>query len=129
MTDADARAKLTEIAQDIKEGGDFAQMAKEHSDDKGSGSKGGELGWANPGNFVPEFEATLDEMEPGDTSDPVRSSFGWHLIELMETREKDNSEEASLNEAYGQVRSRKLEQETERWLLQLRDEAFVDYRT
>jgi peptidyl-prolyl cis-trans isomerase SurA len=78
---------------------------------------------------VPEFEAQLAKMSPGDMSDPVRTAFGWHLIELLDVREKDASEEASLNEAYGQVRSRKLQQETERWLLQLRDEAFVDYRS
>ncbi|MFK8015152.1 MAG: peptidylprolyl isomerase [Gammaproteobacteria bacterium] len=129
LTDTGARDKLITIAQDIKDGEDFAALAKEHSDDKGTGSKGGDLGWANSGTYVPEFEAALDAMQPGDMSDPVRSPFGWHLIELMDTREKDNSEEASLNEAYGQVRARKLQQETERWLLQLRDEAFVDYRT
>ena len=129
LTDADARARLVDIAQDIEDGKDFAELAKEHSDDKGSGSQGGDLGWANPGNFVPEFEAALNEMEPGDISDPIRTAFGWHLIELLDTRVKDNSEEESLNEAYGEVRTRKLQDETERWLLQLRDEAFVDYRT
>lgn len=129
MTDAEAKARIDDIAAKIRDGADFAEMAKEYSDDKGSGSLGGDLGWSNPGNFVPKFEAQLNSMQPGEMSDPIRTTFGWHLIELLDIREKDASEEASLNEAYAQVRSRKLQQETERWLLQLRDEAFVDYRT
>ena len=129
LSDNEARERLVDIAAQIRAGADFAELAKEYSDDKGSGSLGGDLDWANPGNFVPEFEAQLAKMSPGDMSDPVRTAFGWHLIELLDVREKDASEEASLNEAYGQVRSRKLQQETERWLLQLRDEAFVDYRS
>ena len=128
-TDADARAQLVELAQKIKDGADFAELAKENSDDKGTSNAGGDLGWANPGSYVPQFEAALNQMQPGDMSEPVRSSFGWHLIELLEVREIDNSEEASINEAYNEVRMRKLQQETERWLLQLRDEAFVDYRS
>lgn len=129
LNDAQARDRLIALAQQIEEGADFAELAKEHSDDKNSGSQGGDLGWAEAGKFVPEFDAALDQMQPGQISEPVRSAFGWHLIELMDVRVVDNSEEASLNEAYGEVRARKLQQETERWLLQLRDEAFVDYRT
>ena len=127
-TDTNARDEIAALAQRIKQGEDFAELAREFSDDKGTATKGGELGWAAPGSYVPQFEAALNEMSPGQMSEPVRSSFGWHLIELMDVREIDNSEEASLNQAYGEVRSRKLQQETERWLMQLRDEAFVDYR-
>ncbi|MFK7886610.1 MAG: peptidylprolyl isomerase SurA [Gammaproteobacteria bacterium] len=128
-TDGDARAELAALAAKIKDGDDFAELAKENSDDKGTAAKGGELGWASPGSYVPQFEAALNDMTPGDMSEPVRSAFGWHLIQLQDVREIDNSEEASKNQAYNEVRARKLQQETERWLLQLRDEAFVDYRS
>lgn len=79
--------------------------------------------------FVPQFEAALDDLEPGGMSEPVRSPFGWHLIELIDEREIDNSEEQSMIQASDEIRNRKLQQETERWLMQLRDEAFVDYRS
>lgn len=128
-TDSDAEAQLTDLRAQIEAGADFAELAKEHSDDKGTANKGGDLGWANTGNFVPQFEAQLDELQAGQLSQPFRSGFGWHVVELIDVREKDASEEATLNEAYGEVRARKLQQETESWLLQLRDEAFVDYRS
>lgn len=128
-TDADVQAQLTDLAEQIRNGADFAELAKEHSDDKGTAARGGELDWAGPGTFVPQFEAQLRELSPGQMSDPFRSPFGWHVVELQDIREVDRSEEASLNEAYAEVRARKLQQETESWLLRLRDEAFVDYRT
>lgn len=128
-SDAEALARLTELEEQIEEGADFAEIAREYSDDKGTANSGGDLGWANPGNFVPEFEAVLDSLSPGETSEPFRSPFGWHVVELLEIREKDNSEEALMNEAYMEIRETKLQQETEAWLLRLRDEAFVDYRT
>lgn len=127
-SDAEAKAIAADLRARIAAGEDFVALAKQHSDDKVSAVDGGDLDWANPGTFVPQFEAQLDRMQPGDVSEPVRTPFGWHIIELLGTREKDNSEEQSMQEAYIAIRGRKLQQETERWLLQLRDEAYVDYR-
>ncbi|MEM6639342.1 MAG: peptidylprolyl isomerase [Pseudomonadota bacterium] len=129
-TDADARSQISDLADKIRSGdADFEEMAKTMSDDKGTAARGGDLGWQRRGTFVPQFEAALDGLAPGEMSDPVRSPFGWHLIELMEAREIDNSQEQSMIQASEEIRSRKLQQETERWLMQLRDEAFVDYKT
>lgn len=127
-SDAEARARLADLVLQIDNGADFEEIAKEHSDDKGSANGGGDLGWANPGYFVPEFEAVLNRLQPGERSEPFRSPFGWHVVEMLEVREKDNSEEADLQQAYMEIREGKLQQETESWLLKLRDEAFVDYR-
>ncbi|MEO1573350.1 MAG: peptidylprolyl isomerase [Pseudomonadota bacterium] len=128
-TDNDARSECADLARRISEGEDFAELAREFSDDKGTANAGGDLGWMRRGMFVPQFEAALDDLEPGGMSEPVRSPFGWHLIELIDEREIDNSEEQSMIQASDEIRNRKLQQETERWLMQLRDEAFVDYRS
>ncbi len=127
-TDAAAEAKAQTLYQRIRDGEDFVELARNESDDRGSATSGGELGWSGPGKFVPQFEAKLKELELGGLSAPVKTQFGYHIIELMEKRDSDKTEEALLNEAAGQIRVRKAQEETESWLLRMRDEAFVDYR-
>lgn len=127
-TEAAAEAKAQTLYARLREGEDFSELARNESDDRGSATGGGELGWSGPGVFVPPFEAKLRELEVGALSAPVKTQFGYHIIELMDKRESDKTEEAMLNEAAGQIRVRKAQEESESWILRMRDEAFVDYR-
>lgn len=127
-TDAAAEAKAQTLYERIRDGEDFTEIARNESDDRGSATSGGKLGWSGPGMFVPPFEAKLNELEIGELSEPVKTKFGYHVIELMDKRQSDKTEEALLNQAAGQIRVRKAQEETESWLLRMRDEAFVDIR-
>ncbi|MFK8028607.1 MAG: peptidylprolyl isomerase [Gammaproteobacteria bacterium] len=127
-TESAALAKAQTLYQRLSNGEDFTELAKNESDDRGSATSGGDLGWSGPGVFVPPFEAKLRELEVGELSGPVKTQFGYHIIELMDKRQSDKTEEAILNEAAGQIRVRKAQEESESWLLRMRDEAFVDYR-
>ncbi len=123
-----ARQRAADLRQQILDGEDFAELAKEHSEDGGSANAGGDLDWTNPGTFVPPFEAALAELRPGAISEPVRSEFGWHVIELLGTRDYDSTDDVQRNKVFMAIRREKQEIETERWLRQLRDEAFVEVR-
>ena len=125
--DKDARNRLVQLKERIENGGDFAELAKLHSDDL-SASKGGDLGWLNPGDTVPDFERMMDSLQPGQVSEPVRSPFGWHLIQVMERRDQDVSEARKRLEARRVIRNRKAEEAFEDWLRQARDRAYVEYR-
>lgn len=127
VTDADARTRLEQIRERILLGDDFAKLARTHSDDTGSASAGGDLGWVNPGDMVPEFEQAMDQLEPGAISEPVQSRFGWHLIQVEERRAKDNSEDYRRMQARESIRRRKVDEETEIWLRRLRDESYIEY--
>lgn len=127
-TEAQARAKIEEIAQRLAAGEDFAALAEAESDDGGTARRGGDLGWNDRGSFVAEFEQKLDTLEPSEVSEPFRTEYGWHIVQLLETREQDTTEEARRNEAAGMLRARKFEEETQKWLRQLRDEAYVEIR-
>jgi peptidyl-prolyl cis-trans isomerase SurA len=128
MDDAVVEQRLREIRQGILEGDDFAAIAKAVSQDPASAVEGGDLGWSGPGSFVPEFEAVLDELEPGEISEPFRSPFGWHIVELIGRRVHDATADIERQRAMMAIRESKLEEETELWLRQMRDEAFVEYR-
>ncbi|MEM7082586.1 MAG: peptidylprolyl isomerase [Pseudomonadota bacterium] len=127
-TEAAAEAKAQTLYTRLRAGEDFVELARDESDDRGSATSGGELGWAGPGTFVPPFERKILELEIGELSEPVKSQFGYHIIELLDRRESDKTEQARLNEAAGQIRVRKAQEETESWLLRMRDQAFVEYR-
>jgi peptidyl-prolyl cis-trans isomerase SurA len=127
-SDAEARARLERLRQRILSGDDFAQIARVHSEDKGSGANGGDLGWAGPGQMVPEFEEMMYKTPIGQISEPFRSQFGWHIVQPLEMRDHDNTEEYRRARASEALRQRKLEEETESWLRQIRDEAYVEYR-
>ena len=86
------------------------------------------MGWTNPGQMVPEFEQAMNATAVGEISDPVRSQFGWHIIEVQDRREQDMTDEASRNKAMDYLHARKYQEELDAWLRQIRDEAFVDIK-
>lgn len=128
-TEHAAREKLKNILNALAAGEDFAALAKAHSDDPGSASNGGDLGWASPGNFVPEFERTMDALDIGQVSEPIRSQFGWHIIQVLERRERDTTREMLRANARKFIHQRKRDEETSLWLRRLRDEAYVEFIT
>ncbi len=128
INDEEAQRRLLAIAGRIADGDDFATLAKANSDDTGSALNGGELGWVIPGLLVPPFEKAMTELEINEISEPVQTQFGWHLIQVLDRRNKDNKEQQKRNQARDDIRKRKIEEETELWLRRLRDEAYVDIR-
>ena len=127
VTDADARNRLLQLKERIENGTPLEELAKLHSDDLSAG-KGGDLGWLNPGDTVPDFERAMDALQPGQVSDPVRSPFGWHLIQVRERRDQDVSEERRRLDARRAIRARKAEEAFDDWVRQARDRAYVEYR-
>lgn len=128
IDDATAQQRLDDALTRIKDGEDFAELAKLLSDDPGSAVVGGDLGWAEAGSFVPEFEAMLNSMAIGDISEPFRSPFGWHIIEVLDRRVYDNTEDEKQRRCDLRIRNDKMEEETQLWMRRLRDEAYVDKR-
>lgn len=122
----EARAQAQELRNRIQRGESFSELARQYSDDPGSGVKGGDLGWSSPGQFVPEFEEVVEALQVGELSPPVRSRYGWHLIELQERRERDGTDQARRNQARKILGKRKSQEELELWLRRLRDEAYVE---
>jgi len=128
LDDEAARQKLTEIRQQIMNGDSFEAVAKVVSEDPGSAVEGGDLGWNGPGAFVPEFQAMCDSLEIDQLSEPFKSPFGWHIIQVMERRVHDMTAEVQRQNAIMAIRNSKLGEETELWTRRLRDQAFVEYR-
>jgi len=126
--EATAVSQLKELRERIKEGEDFALLAKEFSEDPGSALNGGELGWSTPGMFVPEFEQTMGSIELNEVSAPFLSQFGWHILQVTERRKQDFSENITRNRAQNLLRQRKYEEELQVWLQEIRDEAFVEVK-
>ncbi len=126
IDDAEARKRLLALKQRIQDGDDFAALARAHSDDKGSAIKGGDLGWVVPGVLVPAFEAAMNQLAIGDISDPIQTQFGWHIIQVLDRQQEDDSIEFKKNQVREEIRKRKIEEETELWLRRLRDEAYVE---
>ena len=127
-TENQAEELINSIYQRLVEGEDFKQLARQFSEDPGSKMDGGELGWSNPGDYDPAFEQTLNATEIGQLSEPVKSSFGWHIIEVMDRRNEDVSQEEQKNRAYQIIFKRKFEQELQSTLIELRAEAYVDIK-
>jgi peptidyl-prolyl cis-trans isomerase SurA len=128
LDDDIVQQKILEIREDIINGDDFAAIATAVSEDPGSAVEGGDLGWVGPGVFVPEFEQTMAELEIGDISQPVQSPFGWHIIEVLERRSHDTTDDVRRQQAMIAIRNGKVAEETELWIRQIRDEAFVESR-
>ncbi|HRH72649.1 peptidylprolyl isomerase [Zoogloea sp.] len=129
VSDADARRRLVDLRERVVQGGaSFADLARIHSADL-SASKGGDLGWIYPGDTVPEFEQTMDALKPGELSQPVQSPFGWHLILVEDRRVQDVSDERKRGAARNALRERKSDEAYQDWLRQLRDRAYVEYRS
>lgn len=128
VSDEQAQAQLKKIRKQVLDGADFAALAKEHSEDIGSMLSGGELGWSKPGMFVPEFEQTLQQTGVGEISQPFRTQFGWHILQVQERRQEDISEAVLREKAARVLTSRRYEDELQIWLRELRDDAYVDIK-
>lgn len=124
IDDATARQQLEDAIEKIAAGEEFGELAKLLSDGP-TAPVGGDLGWSDPGSFVPEFEQILDALEIGDVSDPFRSPFGWHIVEVLDRRVYDNTEDLKRRNCDMRIRNSKMEDETQLWMRRLRDEAFV----
>lgn len=127
VSEADIKRRIAQIKERIDSGGNFQELAKQYSED-GSASSGGDLGWLSAGDTVPEFERAMNELKPGQVSAPTRSTFGWHLIQVVERRAQDISNERRRQLARQAVHARKAEETSQDWLRQVRDRAYVEYR-
>ena len=119
---------MNEIYQKLVDGEDFKQLARQHSEDPGSKMEGGELGWSAPDTFDPAFEAVMNSVDTGEVSRPFQSSFGWHILEVLDRRNEDISDDVRKNRAYSIIFNRKFEQELQRTLIELRSESYVDIK-
>ena len=119
---------INEIHQELIDGEDFKQLARQHSEDPGSKMEGGELGWSSPDSFDPAFEAVMNSVGIGEMSKPFQSSFGWHILEVLDRRNEDISDDVRKNRAYSIIFNRKFEQELQRTLIELRSESYVDIK-
>ena len=127
--DATVRGKLTALRERILKGEDFAGIAQVSSEDPGSAAEGGDLGWTGPGVFAPEFEQAAAKLKDGEISEPFKTAFGWHIVQMLGHRRYDNTDELKRRQALEAIRARKADEETELWLRHMRDEAYVDYKS
>ncbi|HAT30406.1 MAG TPA: molecular chaperone SurA [Janthinobacterium sp.] len=129
VTAADAKRKLIELKERLdNKAATFEELARLFSTD-GAAAKGGDLGWLYPGDTVPEFEAAMNALKPGEISGPVESSFGFHLIQVLERKSDDASKEKQRGAARNAIRERKLVEATDEWQREVRDRAYVEFRT
>ena len=128
LSEVAAEALARELKERITAGEAFGDLARQYSDDIGSAAEGGELGWTNPGQMVPEFEATMAATPKGEVSEPFRSEFGWHVLEVKDRRDKDFSSQVRRNQVAGYIRDQKYQEELDAWLREIREEAFVDIK-
>jgi peptidyl-prolyl cis-trans isomerase SurA len=126
--DATVKQKLNDIRARILKGEDFAGLAHTTSEDSASAAEGGDLGWTGPGAFVPDFEQVLAGLKENEISEPFKTQYGWHIVQLLGRREFDNTDELKRRHAIEEIRASKSDEETELWLRRLRDEAYVDIK-
>jgi peptidyl-prolyl cis-trans isomerase SurA len=127
MTDNQARAKLMDLREQILAGADFAKLAKQYSEDPGSASKGGDLGWLDPGATVPEFQSQMDKLQVGQISEPFKTQFGWHILQVLGRKKVDQTEEYTQNKAYEAIYARKSEEILQQWMSSLKGSAYIEY--
>jgi len=125
--DSTVKLRLEKIRERVLGGEDFAAIASVTSQDTGSTVQGGDLGWAGPGTYVPEFEKTVATLKDNEISEPFKSQFGWHIVQLLGRRTQDVSDEMLRNRAYGELQQSKAEDAVELWIRELRDNAFIEY--
>ena len=123
-----AMDQIIDIKRQLDDGADFAELAREHSDDTTSANLGGDMGWFPPEAFGDRIKMTLSALQPGQVSEPFQTTGGWHIMELLGTRDTDRTEEAIRSEARDKIMMRKADQEIEKVLRQFRDEAYVEIR-
>jgi peptidyl-prolyl cis-trans isomerase SurA len=128
ISDEEVRQRIQQLKIRLENGEDFESLARAHSQDPLSAARGGDLGWVNQGDMVPEFEEMMNRVEPGEISKPFKTQFGWHLLQVTERRDHDSTEEYERSRVRQLIRSRKYDEELFLWLRRLRDESYVDYR-
>ena len=128
ITESEAITRLRQLRERLLSGADFTELARSHSDDRVSASAGGDLGWSSPGDMVPQFEAVTAQLKKNEISEPFQTQFGWHIVQLLDRRELDNSDEYQRNQARDFLRQRKTEENRDTWLRQMRSEAFVEIK-
>jgi peptidyl-prolyl cis-trans isomerase SurA len=124
--DATVREKLAKLRDRIVKGEDFAGIASTASEDPGSAPDGGDLGWSGPGTFVPEFDKAIADLKPNEISEPFKTRYGWHIVQMLGTRTYDSTDDVRRQKAFAAIRESKADEETELWLRRLRDDAFVE---
>ena len=124
--DATVREKLAKLRDRILKGEDFAGIASTSSEDPGSAPDGGDLGWSGPGTFVPEFDKSIADLKPNEISEPFKTRYGWHIVQMLGTRTYDSTDDVRRQKAFAAIRESKADEETELWLRRLRDDAFVE---
>ena len=127
--DATVRGKLAVIRERVLKGEDFAAIAQTVSEDPGSATEGGDLGWAGPGTYAPEFEQAIAELKDNEISEPFHTQYGWHIVQMLGHRRYDNTDELKRRQAIEAIRASKADEETELWMRQMRDEAYVEYKS
>jgi peptidyl-prolyl cis-trans isomerase SurA len=127
VSDEDAQRRALALKERLNNGSEFAELAKQTSEDA-SAPNGGDLGWVSPGDTVPEFERTMEGLDTNKISDPVRTQFGWHIIQVLERRTQDVTQERGRLAARQGLRQRKADEAFQDWLRQLRDRAYIEYR-
>jgi len=128
ISDEDAQVRLQRLRERILNGEDFGELARANSNDVTSAVDGGALGWVTPGSLVPDFEAEMNKLEPGEISEPFKTPFGWHIVQVLDRRNHDNATESQRAAAREALFRRKVEEEWDLWLRRLRDEAYVEIR-
>ena len=124
----EARELAFSLHRRILAGEDFAALAREHSEDPGSALAGGELGWTDGSDFVPEFQEAMQALQSGEVSEPFTSMHGWHILQVQDRRNQDMSDEARRNMAMTVLHNRRFEEELQEWLQEIRDEAYIELR-
>jgi peptidyl-prolyl cis-trans isomerase SurA len=127
LSDKEAEQKLIGLKERLEHGSKFEEFARQYSED-GSAANGGDLGWVNPGDTVPQFEQAMSKLAPDEISAPIRTPFGWHLIQVIERRKQDMTKESTRLKARQEIRAKKIDEEYNNWISELRDRAFVELK-
>jgi peptidyl-prolyl cis-trans isomerase SurA len=126
--DETVRQKLAKLRTRIEKGEDFAGIASTSSEDPGSAPDGGDLGWTGPNTFVPEFDKAIADLKPNEITEPFKTRYGWHIVQMLGTRTYDSTDDVRRQRAFAAIRESKADEETELWLRRLRDDAFVEIK-
>ena len=127
--DATVRQKLNALRDRVLKGEDFAGLAQTNSEDPGSAAQGGDLGWTGPGTFVADFEQQIEKLKDNEISEPFKTQYGWHIVQMLGRRQFDATDEVKRRKAMEAIRASKADEETEIWLRRLRDEAYVEFKS
>jgi peptidyl-prolyl cis-trans isomerase SurA len=127
MSEKEGKQKMDNIKERLDNGEKFEVLARQYSEDS-TASNGGDLGWINPGDTVPQFEKAMNELKDNQISQPVRTQFGWHVIQVIERRSQDMSKEAARLKARQEIRAKKADEAYQDWIRELRDRAYVELR-